>query len=205
MSQFLDRMSQSGSAAETFVEYKRDPISGQQEYLDPGRRSRPRYSSVCKVHQSIPHILPGQYWSLSACNRYLQYKVDFTPKFMLYQLYSFKTFTTFYSTLWTTYTGNSTASRTTSQHFDVTHYSNLTFQSTHITFFHIITDITLYFPKHFAGHPALSSQYILYSLRFLLIGVISRELGYLHVQFLVSPFKLDNTSLFIFEPLPLNC
>ena len=35
MSQFLDRMSQSGSAAETFVEYKRDPISGQEEYLDP--------------------------------------------------------------------------------------------------------------------------------------------------------------------------
>ena len=42
MSQFLDRISQSGSAAETFVEYKRDPISGQEEYLDPGRRSRPR-------------------------------------------------------------------------------------------------------------------------------------------------------------------
>ena len=126
-------------------------------------------------------------------------------QFLLYSFKTFKTFTTFYSTLWTTYTGNSTASRTTSQHFDVAHYSNFTFQSTHVTFIHIITDITLYFPKPFAGHPAPSSQYILYSLRFLLIGVISRELGYLHVQFLVSPFKLDNTSLFIFEPLPLNC
>ena len=38
-----------------------------------------------------------------------------------------------------------------------------------------------------------------------LIGVISRELGYLHIWFLVSLFKLDNTSLLPFEPLPLNC
>ena len=28
-------MSQSGSATETFVEYKRGPVSGQEEYLDP--------------------------------------------------------------------------------------------------------------------------------------------------------------------------
>jgi hypothetical protein len=28
-------MSQSGSAAKTFVEYKRGPVSGQEEYLDP--------------------------------------------------------------------------------------------------------------------------------------------------------------------------
>ena len=48
---FLDRMSQSGSAAETFVEYKRDPISGTKN------TSKPRQQSVCKVHLSI-HLDP---------------------------------------------------------------------------------------------------------------------------------------------------
>ena len=124
---------------------------------------------------------------------------------MLYQLYSFKTFMKFQTTIQTTYTGNSTASRMTSSSTLMTHYSNFTFQSMHIISFHIITDIMLYFPKPFSGHSVHSSQYIPHSLGFPFIGVISRELSNLHNQFLVSPFKLDITSLSPFEPLPLNC
>ena len=63
---FLDRMSQSGSATETSVEYKRDPISA------PKEEDRPRLTVLANLPQSpfcvhsalvFTHILLGQYWS----------------------------------------------------------------------------------------------------------------------------------------------
>ena len=114
---------------------------------------------------------------------------------MLYQLYSFKTFTKFHATIQTTYTGNSTACRITSSNTSTTHTIVISHFKVH-TLYHIITDITLYFPKPFSGHSVHSSQYIPHSLGFPLIGVISRELSNLYDQFLVSPFKLDITRFF---------
>jgi len=73
-------MSQGGSATKTFVEYKRDPISGQEGHLDPE-------TVLCAQCTSLyPHTSRLVIGPFAACNRYLQYKVDFTPKFTLYHI-----------------------------------------------------------------------------------------------------------------------